>query len=140
MHASKCRPPRVLQERAPALCRHHLGTGGAARASASRGATSQLPHGCAWPRGLVLADEAAAAGEEAQEEEEEEEEEEDEEEGYEARAWEVLQKEDAARGQAQGRGGGGGGGGGGAAAAGRGRGAAEGEGEGHEGAPSHVQP
>ena len=138
MHASKCRPPRVLQERAPALCRHHLGTGGAARASASRGATSQLPHGCAWPRGLVLADEAAAAGEEAQEEEEEEEEDEDEEEGYEARAWELLQQEDAARGQAQG--GGGGGGGGGAAAAGRGRGAAEGEGEGHEGAPSHVQP
>jgi len=71
-------PPRVLQERAPALCRHHLGTGGAARAAASRGATSQLPHGCAWPRGLVLADEAAAAGEEEQEEEEEEEEDDEE--------------------------------------------------------------
>jgi hypothetical protein len=127
-------PPRVLQERAPALCRHHLGTGGAARTATSRGATSQLPHGCAWPRGLVLADEAAAAGEEEQEEEEEEDEEQEEEEGYEARAWEALQQEDAARGQAQG--GAGGGGGGGAAAAGRGRGAAaEGEGEGHEGAP-----
>ena len=131
------------QARAPALCRHHLGAG-ATDATTSQGATSQGPQsgskGCAWPRGLVLADEAAAAGEKEQpqeeEEQEEEEEEEEEEGGYEARAWEALQQEGAATGQAQGGSGGGGVGGGGAAAVSGKRAAAEGEG--HEGASEEL--